>query len=116
VAAEVTLAKKREPVRALINCLYKNWTPLYALANLAKETLMPIQANMHEAKSNLSQLADKAAEGETVIIAKAGKPYVQLMAIKGEARKPGAAKGKFTVPEDINAGDADITALFEGEK
>ena len=33
---------------------------------------MAIQANMHEAKSNLSQLADRAAEGETVIIAKAG--------------------------------------------
>lgn len=45
---------------------------------------MPIQANMHEAKSNLSQLADRAAEGETVIIAKAGKPYVQLVAIKGK--------------------------------
>ena len=59
---------------------------------------------MHEAKSNLSQLADRAAEGETVIIAKAGKPYVQLVAIQGEARRPGAAKDKFTVPADFNTG------------
>lgn len=77
---------------------------------------MPIQANMHEAKSNLSQLADKAAQGETVIIAKAGKPYVQLTAIKGKNRQPGAAKGKFIVPENFNDGDADITALFEGDE
>ena len=77
---------------------------------------MPIQANMHEAKSNLSQLADKAAQGEIVIIAKAGKPYVQLMAIKGQTRQPGAAKGKFTVPDNFNDGDADITALFEGDE
>ncbi|MDW5500480.1 type II toxin-antitoxin system prevent-host-death family antitoxin [Pseudomonas lundensis] len=77
---------------------------------------MPIQANMHEAKSNLSQLADKAAQGETVIIAKAGKPYVQLVAIKGQTRIPGAARGKFTVPDDFNDGDAEITALFEGDE
>ena len=77
---------------------------------------MPIKANMHEAKSNLSQLAARASEGETVIIAKAGKPYVQLVAIKGEARRPGTAKGRFTVPADFNAGDAAIAALFEGDE
>ena len=49
---------------------------------------MAIQANMHEAKSNLSQLADRAAEGETVIIAKAGKPYVQLVAIRAKRAAP----------------------------
>ena len=75
---------------------------------------MAIQANMHEAKSNLSQLADRAAEGETVIIAKAGKPYVQLVAIQGEARRPGAAKGKFT--GGFQRGDAVIAALFEGDE
>jgi prevent-host-death family protein len=74
---------------------------------------MSIQANMHEAKSNLSQLADKAAEGETVIIAKAGKPYVQLVALTGEPRMPGVAKGKFSVPTNFNDRDDDITALFE---
>ncbi|MDE1511939.1 prevent-host-death protein [Serratia nevei] len=51
-----------------------------------------------------------------MIIAKAGKPYVQLVAIQGEARRPGAAKGKFTVPADFNAGDAVIAALFEGDE
>lgn len=37
------------------------------------------QANMHEAKSKLSQLAELAHSGETVVIAKAGKPYVDLV-------------------------------------
>ena len=49
-----------------------------------------IQANMHEAKSRLSQLAEKAHSGETVVIAKAGKPYVDLIPHrKRQARKPG---------------------------
>ena len=37
------------------------------------------QANMHEAKSKLSQLAELAHSGEVVVIAKAGKPYVDLV-------------------------------------
>jgi antitoxin (DNA-binding transcriptional repressor) of toxin-antitoxin stability system len=38
-----------------------------------------MKVNMHEAKSNLSALAEKVWEGETVVIAKAGKPYVDLL-------------------------------------
>ncbi|WP_455524390.1 type II toxin-antitoxin system Phd/YefM family antitoxin, partial [Neisseria lactamica] len=36
------------------------------------------QANIHQAKTNLSQLIQRAEAGEIVIIAKAGKPCVQL--------------------------------------
>ena len=36
------------------------------------------QVNMHEAKSNLSKLANLAQSGEKVVIAKSGKPYVEL--------------------------------------
>ena len=38
-----------------------------------------MKANMHEAKSRLSQLAEAAAKGERVVIAKSGKPYVELV-------------------------------------
>jgi prevent-host-death family protein len=34
--------------------------------------------NMHEAKTRLSQLVEKAARGESFIIAKAGKPIARL--------------------------------------
>jgi len=48
------------------------------------------QANMHEAKSKLSQLAERAHAGETVVIAKAGKPYVDLVPHKQrKVREPG---------------------------
>ncbi len=48
------------------------------------------QANMHEAKTKLSQLADKAYAGEKVVIAKAGKPYVDLVPHQErQIREPG---------------------------
>jgi prevent-host-death family protein len=38
--------------------------------------------NMHEAKSQLSQLVEAAERGESVIIARNGKPAAQLIGIK----------------------------------
>ena len=51
-----------------------------------------IQVNIHEAKSKLSQLAKKAWAGDKVVIAKAGKPYLDLIPHKAtsQQRKPGA--------------------------
>ena len=39
---------------------------------------MTVTANIHEAKTTLSKLIERALAGEEVIIAKAGKPLVQL--------------------------------------
>jgi prevent-host-death family protein len=36
------------------------------------------QVNIHEAKTHLSHLVNVAAQGQTVIIAKAGKPIAKL--------------------------------------
>lgn len=48
------------------------------------------QANMHEAKSKLSQLAEIAHSGQVVVIAKAGKPYVDLVPHRErKSREPG---------------------------
>ena len=48
------------------------------------------QANMHEAKSKLSQLAEMAHSGQVVVIAKAGKPYVDLVPHRERTvREPG---------------------------
>ncbi len=54
---------------------------------------------IHEAKTNLSRLIQKAAHGEEVIIARASKPVARLVPIgeiEGE-RKPGALKGKLVI-------------------
>ncbi len=58
-----------------------------------------MQVNMHEAKSNLSKLGEKVWQGERVIIARAGKPYLELLPHRGggKTRKPGRFKGQIFV-------------------
>ncbi len=47
-------------------------------------------ANMHEAKTHLSQLIERSLAGEEVIIARAGKPVVRLVPIpESPQRKSG---------------------------
>ena len=47
-----------------------------------------MQVNMHEAKSQLSRLGEPACQGERVIIAKAGKPYLELLPYGEKKREP----------------------------
>lgn len=60
--------------------------------------------NIHEAKTHLSRLLERAAMGEEVIIAKAGTPVAKLVPIKSSRPKfkLGSAKGEFVVPDDFN--------------
>jgi prevent-host-death family protein len=45
--------------------------------------------NLYEAKTGLSQLVERAAKGEEVIIAKAGKPMVKLVPVVEEEKPVG---------------------------
>ncbi|MDZ7808907.1 MAG: hypothetical protein U5L11_00655 [Arhodomonas sp.] len=45
-----------------------------------------MQVNIHQAKTQLSRLAELVSKGEKVVIAKAGKPYVDLVLNSGERR------------------------------
>jgi antitoxin (DNA-binding transcriptional repressor) of toxin-antitoxin stability system len=40
---------------------------------------MPVQVNVHEAKSQLSKLIERVLNGEVVVIARSGKPVVDLV-------------------------------------
>ena len=76
--------------------------------------------NIHEAKTHLSRLIERASQGESFIIAKAGKPMVRVVAIEAEPiKKPqrlGFMKGKMRVPEDFDTMYADeIARMFNGE-
>jgi prevent-host-death family protein len=52
--------------------------------------------NVHEAKTHLSRLLERAHRGETIVLAKAGKPYAKLVPLETRApRTPGLLKGKF---------------------
>lgn len=73
--------------------------------------------NIHEAKTHLSQLIEKALAGEDVIIAKAGKPLVRLTALEPPPRKSriGFLKGEVTVPADFDTMFQDeIEEMFYG--
>ncbi len=53
--------------------------------------------NVHSAKARLSELLERAASGEEVVIAKRGKPFVRLVAVEDRSpRRPGIAKGRLT--------------------
>jgi prevent-host-death family protein len=74
--------------------------------------------NIHDAKTNLSKLIEKAVNGDSFIIAKAGKPLVKVVAIgQPEAPKPriGFMKGRISVPENFDdLGKEEIAGLFQG--
>lgn len=77
--------------------------------------------NIHEAKTHLSRLVEKAAKGEAFIIAKAGRPMVKVVPLQAEERpKPqrlGFMKGEFKVPDDFDTMmQDDIQRMFHGDE
>ena len=73
--------------------------------------------NIHEAKTHLSRLIERAAAGEEIVIAKAGRPMVRLVPAhsRGGERILGRLAGNVRESEDAWAPDAEIDALFNGE-
>lgn len=75
------------------------------------------QVNVHQAKTQLSQLLADVEAGEVIVIARAGKPIARLTAEPAEGkvlRQPGAMKGEFVWDEEAwRAGDAEILEMFE---
>jgi len=77
--------------------------------------------NIHEAKTHLSRLVDRAAKGEPFIIAKAGKPLVKVVPLDappaGERKRLGFLRGQISVPDDFDTMFADeIEEMFYGSE
>ena len=73
--------------------------------------------NMHEAKTHLSALVDQAANGEEIVIARAGRPVARLVALgsRTEPRPLGLFRGQpFRIADDFDHLPEDIAAAFEG--
>ena len=70
--------------------------------------------NVHEAKTRLSNLLSRVAEGEEVIIAKAGRPVARLVPIgrRGSGRRPGHYAGRGYIAEDFDAPLRDVEDDF----
>jgi prevent-host-death family protein len=71
-------------------------------------------ANIHQAKSQLSKLVERALEGEEVIIARAGKPVVRLVPVRQNElpRKGGQWRGKIRIADDFDELPKDIARAF----
>jgi prevent-host-death family protein len=66
-----------------------------------------VKVNVHEAKTQLSKLLDRAHAGEEIVIAKNGEPYARLVPLeKPKARQSGLLVGQVEdaffdpLPED----------------
>jgi prevent-host-death family protein len=75
--------------------------------------------NIHQAKTQLSKLVERAAAGEEIVIAKAGKPVARIvpLAPASSPRKPGLLKGKIRIGKNFDDPLADsVLAAFEGRR
>lgn len=75
-----------------------------------------IVVNVHEAKTALSKLIAKVEAGEHVIIARAGRPVVELIAHRPSGVRFGTAAGLITIRDDAFAWpDEEIAQQFYGD-
>lgn len=76
--------------------------------------------NIHEAKTQLSRLVDRAAQGAGIGIAKAGKLVARLVQLENKPQRPrmlGLLAGSRQVPEDIDGiFAAELETMFYGQR
>jgi prevent-host-death family protein len=77
--------------------------------------------NIHQAKTHLSKLVEEASNGESFVIAKAGKPVVRVTALNApigaQVRRLGFMEGQVSVPDDFDRmGKVEIERMFGGRK
>lgn len=74
--------------------------------------------NIHEAKTQLSRIVERVSGGETIVIAKAGKPVAKIVPLDDEKiveNRLGFLAGQIVVPDDFDEiGGDEIADLFQG--
>jgi len=77
--------------------------------------------NIHEARTHLSRLLERVSDGESFVIAKAGKPVARVIPLSAQmgaqVRRLGFMAGEISVPEDFDRmGQGQVERMFgEGE-
>ena len=75
---------------------------------------MATALNLYRAKTQLSQLVERAAAGEEIVIAKAGKPMARLVPLeRRRPRKSGFLKGKIRIANDFDETPEWLIRAFE---
>lgn len=73
------------------------------------------EVGMHEAKTKLSQLVERAERGEEIVITRNGKPAVKLAPIAAApslSSVRGAWRGRVSIAEDFDELPDDIADAF----
>ncbi len=72
--------------------------------------------NVYDAKTQLSKLLDRAANGEEIVLGKSGKPMARLVPYtkKREPRQPGRLAGKIVIADDFDKTPGWLLDSFEG--
>ena len=72
-----------------------------------------MQVNVHEAKTHLSKLLERVAQGEEVVIARAGKAIARLVPVEAvRQRTPGRYAGQGYIADDFDAPLRDVENDF----
>lgn len=74
--------------------------------------------NIHEAKTQLSRFIDLTTLGESIIIARAGRPVARLVPLESvkQTRQLGLGKSVYSIPANFDSLQIDeIQAMFEAD-
>ena len=73
--------------------------------------------SLFDAKIHLSRLIDQIATGaeSEIVISRNGKPVARIVPIREDvSRRIGLARGEFEIPDEVDAHNAEVAALFLG--
>jgi prevent-host-death family protein len=82
-------------------------------------SIVPATYNMHDAKTNLSRLAERAASGEEIVIARNGRPIAKLVSLDRPRtrRRLGLWKGNVWIRDDFDEPlPSELRQSFEGNR
>jgi prevent-host-death family protein len=67
-----------------------------------------------EAKTQLSRLLERVADGEEIVIRRGPRPVAKIVGYTAEhkPRKPGALRGQIWMSDDFDEPDEEIERLF----
>ncbi len=87
---------------------------------IISEVTIMMQVSVREAKTDLSKLIRlvESEKEDEVQITRNGKPVVKIVPLRTTpaSKRIGVAEGKFIVPEDLDAGSAEINeSLMDGD-
>jgi prevent-host-death family protein len=70
--------------------------------------------NVHEAKTTLSKLLERVEAGESIVIARAGRPVAELRPLARQDLVFGALRDVIEYDDEtLLAADAEVAALFD---